>query len=166
MANVTQFLMAIPPRPKRTLHKSHSDALIRNPAPANYSWQRHCDESKPMEHHAPHSEFTLRDFHYQKMAATYKEREALGVINIPSKSRAAIPGYSGHVARRESMNVCGMSTKKSNITAAETFEREEAECLARYTHPSKCLGPASMRSQSADYVAAYMAPSVDLRCFG
>jgi hypothetical protein len=100
------------------------------------------------------------------MAATYKEREALGVLDIPSKSRAAIPGYSGHVARRESMNVCGMSTKKSNITAAETFEKEEAECLARYTHPSKCLGPASMRSTSADYVAAYMAPSVDLRCFG
>jgi len=166
MANVTQFLMAIPPRPKRTMIKSHSDALIRNPAPAQYSWQRHCDESAPMEHIEPKSEFTLRDFHYQKMAATYKEREALGVINIPSKSRAAIPGYSGHVARRESMNVCGMSTKKSNITAAETFEREERECLERYTHPSKCLGPASMRSQSADYVAAYMAPSVDLRCFG
>ena len=100
------------------------------------------------------------------MAATYKERENLGVLDIPSKPRAAIAGYSGHVPRRESMNVCGMSTKKSNITAAEAFEAEDRECLARYTHPSKCLGPASMRSQSADYVAAYMAPSVDLRCFG
>ena len=55
-------------------------------------------------------------------------------------------------------------------SAAECTAEFAAGCPAslprRYTHPSKCLGPASMRSQSADYVAAYMAPSVDLRCFG
>jgi len=166
MANVTQFLMAIPPKKKMQRSYTAADSLVRNPAPAEYSWIRHCDESKEVGAIPFKQCFTLKDFHYKKMADTYKEREALGVLNIPSKSRAAIPGYSGHVARRESMNVCGMNTKKSNITAAQIFEKEQTESISRYTHPKDCLAPSILRSQSADYVKHYMAPQVDLRCFG
>lgn len=168
MANQTQFLMAIPPRDPSKLKRNMTspDALVRNPAPAQYSWQRHCDESKELTSKPFKQCFTLRDFHYSKMADQYKERERLGVLNIPSKSRAAIPGYSGHVARRESMNVCGMNTKKSNLTAAGIFEAEQAESISRYTHPKDSLAPSILRSQSADYAEHYMAPAVDLRCFG
>jgi len=166
MSNVTQFLMAIPPRKKLERSQSSADSLVRNPAPAQYSWNRHCDESKDVPRVPFQQCFTLKDFHYQKMADQFKERERLGVLNIPSKSRAAIAGYSGHVARRESMNVCGMSTKKSNLTAAGIFEKEQAESITRYTHPKDSLAPSIMRSQSVDYVKHYMAPNVDLRCFG
>merc|ERR1712182_72157 len=136
------------------------------PGPGPVLLARHCDESKGVTGIPFTQCFSLRDFHYSKMADQYKEREALGVLNIPSKSRAAIPGYSGHVARRESMNVCGMNTKKSNVTAAQIFEKEQAESISRYTHQKDCLAPSILRSQSADYVKHYMAPSVDLRCFG
>merc|ERR1711865_59307 len=102
-----------------------------------------------------------------KMNDMHKVRKNLGVLDIPSKGRAAIHGYSGHVARREACNIVGTSTKKTNIAAAELHETLAANNVARYTAPKDSLRRSASDSQfNRDYQEMMMAPQLDLRCFG
>merc|ERR1719272_2084180 len=76
--------------------------------------------------------FQLKDYHYQMGTDVHKRRQQLGFMDMVHTSRAAIPGYSGHIPRREATNVCSVSTKKSNLIAADLQDDLDTNCVMQY----------------------------------
>ncbi|CAD7964739.1 unnamed protein product [Amoebophrya sp. A120] len=88
--------------------------------------QRIAGEEKENEYSAAaNREMRLAEYHYATSMKMGEERKRLGVLDIPPKPVASIPGYSGWVPRKESANVIGTTYKIGNLQSAEVFAKEQ-----------------------------------------
>lgn len=70
------------------------------------------EEDKENEHRQERDRpLRLAEFHYATSRQLGKERERLGVLDIPPKPVASVPGYSGYIPRKEAANIIGETYK-------------------------------------------------------
>mmetsp|Transcript_19118 Transcript_19118/g.47803 ORF Transcript_19118/g.47803 Transcript_19118/m.47803 type:complete len:159 (-) Transcript_19118:912-1388(-) len=74
---------------------------------------------------AANREMRLSEYHYATSVKLGEERKRLGVLDIPPKPVASIPGYSGFIPRKEAANVIGTTYKIGNLQSAEVFAGEQ-----------------------------------------
>lgn len=67
----------------------------------------------------------LCEYHYATARQMGQERIRLGVLDIPPKPIASIPGYSGFIPRKESANIIGQTYKCCNLQSSELFSLEQ-----------------------------------------
>jgi len=144
MSNVTQHSLAPPPlsvqraRSLGALGGGYKpkplgyDPVKANAPPAEYSHERHCNESVRVGRPEVKACFQLKDYHYQMGHDMHARRTELGFLDMVHTSRAAIPGYSGHIPRREATNVCSVNTKKSNLIAADLQDKLDTDNVMQY----------------------------------
>lgn len=80
----------------------------------------------------------LIEYHYQTAEKARMERLRLGVLDLPPKPVASIPGYSGWLPRRDATNVIGSTYKVGSLQAAELFAAEQESVHATVAN---ILGP-------------------------
>jgi len=63
---------------------------------------------QPGSENKPRPQRSCDKYHYQPSIERGKEREKLGVLDLPPKPIGSIPGYSGFIPRREAANIIGV----------------------------------------------------------
>ncbi|CAD7957757.1 unnamed protein product [Amoebophrya sp. A25] len=97
--------------------------------------QRLAGEEKENEYlREKNREMRLCEYHYATSIKMGDERKRLGVLDIPPKPVASIPGYSGFIPRKEAANVIGTTYKIGNLQSAEVFASEQDASRKKFSN--------------------------------